>query len=97
VLQNLSLNSAQVITDCGGFIVKMDSHQHVVGPVDMYEVYHSFSSSLQLTASNFLYISISQSSASIGSMADEVVLCFENLIDSLLVLHYLVLVRGFVT
>jgi hypothetical protein len=33
-------------------------------------VYRSFSSSLQLTASNFLFVSLSQSSASIGSAAD---------------------------
>jgi hypothetical protein len=70
VLQNLSLNYAQVIMDPGGFIVNTVSHQHAAGPVNMYEVYHSFSSSLQPMASNFLSVSLSQSSASIGSAAD---------------------------
>jgi hypothetical protein len=70
VLRNLSLNSTQVITDPGGFIVNTDSHQHADGPVNMYEVYRSFSSSLQPTTSNFLSVSLSQYSASIGSMVD---------------------------
>jgi hypothetical protein len=70
VLRNLSLNSTQVITDPGGFIVSTVSHQHAAGPVNMYEVYRSFSSSLQLTASNFLFVSLSQSLAFIGFAAD---------------------------